>query len=165
MALIIHFGMNLLLVANAVRQFIHPVWQRPFMQIRRIFPLAFAVFVFIGLAWAAVADDSKATPVPGSVYGAVAFDQKTASWGLSDFSKDEDSAKKSAMKYCAERGKACEIVKTVHNSCASVASGNDGVVTWSDNPIRESAQETAVASCQKRAGNSCSIQRTVCYIP
>jgi Domain of unknown function (DUF4189) len=155
--------MNLLLVANAVRQLIHPVWQRPFMQIRRVFPFAFAVFMC--LAWAVVADDSKSTLVPISVYGAVAFDQKTGSWGLSDFSKDEDSAKKSAMKYCAEHGKACEVVESVHNSCASVASGNDGVVTWSDKPIRDNAQAAAVASCQKRAGNSCSIQRTVCYIP
>ena len=115
--------------------------------------------------------DNEPPPVKGA-YGAIAYDKTIGAWGMSDRSQDSKSAEASALKYCQKRGKDCEIVESISNTCAAVASGTGNRLGWAvaDNPRQ--AGIDAIETCAKSgsSGNPndhsrCFMQLYNCYSP
>lgn len=103
--------------------------------------------------------------VSGGPWGAVAYDKKSGAWGIADESPDRGTAKKSALGYCGQRGKDCDVVGTFKNTCVAVAVGTDGAMDWSDNDNVKQAGLDAIDKCTKKtkSGTRCFLNLWHCY--
>ncbi len=108
---------------------------------------------------------APASSVLAGSFGAVAHDEDTGAWGLSDFSPNQDSANRSALGFCGTYGPHCVIVASFSNTCAAVATGGKNIVGWAKDPNRDAAQKSAVSSCATKAKAPCSVRRSNCYLP
>jgi hypothetical protein len=99
-------------------------------------------------------------------YGAIAYDEKSGAWGMSDSMPDEHAAADSATVYCGQHGADCTVVETFHNDCGAVAQGDEGVVTWAKASTAEEAQDHALKACaDQKGGASCQAKLSNCYFP
>ncbi|MDX2028525.1 MAG: DUF4189 domain-containing protein [Alphaproteobacteria bacterium] len=111
-------------------------------------------------------NNNSAPRYVGGEYGAIAYDEDSGAYGMADASKDKDSAKKSAMRYCSKHGKNCEIVETFSNTCAAIARSVKGDVAWADDDDKRTAAEDAIKRCNRKADEkNCHITLMHCYAP
>ncbi len=101
-----------------------------------------------------------------NIYGAVAYDAGSGAYGISDAMPDENSARQSAMKYCATQGKNCKVVDTFIDTCVAVAHDTGGTMAgWDHDEDPEYAAEDALDACEEKApkGVKCVVGAEVCY--
>jgi hypothetical protein len=110
-------------------------------------------------------DDYTAPARADGSYGAVAYDENSGAYGLSDPSPDKSSAKSSAMAFCGQNGPNCKIVETFSNECAAIAQDNEGsIAAWATEPNETKAMQHAVEVCNKMNGKSlCHVGLSHCY--
>ena len=104
-------------------------------------------------------------PTKPSKYGAVAFDQKTSTYGYSSAQKSARLAKSVALTDCGLSE--CKITSTYANQCAALTWGNNGKSGWlyfHPNLNLDVAKEEALAECQSKGG-SCQIVMAECSLP
>ena len=111
-------------------------------------------------------EEEAPAPITGA-YGAIAYDKNTGAWGMADASKSKGDAKKSALKYCAARGKDCDIVESFSNSCSAVAAGTGNRFGWAvDKDVRQAGLD-AIKKCGELSGghdhSRCFLQIYHCY--
>lgn len=108
--------------------------------------------------------DAAMLPPVGN-YGAIAFDKKSGAWGMSDTSKDNMSAKKTALAYCKQHGDNCEIVESFSKSCAAIATGSGNRFGWGVNESPRQAALDAIKKCSVKnpTDNICFVQLYHCY--
>ena len=95
-------------------------------------------------------------------FGAIAFSKTTkdASWAL-DYETKND-AERAAIGHCEATNNAtdCEAINTFKNTCASLATGDEGFGSdWDDD--KAVADTKAVTACSKSSGN-CKVLVSVC---
>lgn len=98
-------------------------------------------------------------------FGAIAYDEDSGAYGLSDGSASEARAEKSAMKFCKKNGSGCKIVETFFDTCAAIAQDKAGSVAgWGVDENRKDAGKIALKSCGKKADDdTCYVALTHCF--
>ena len=100
-----------------------------------------------------------------NIFGALAYDPTTRAWGLSEPSRDKDSAAQAALNLCRPNGPHCTVMANYSNTCVSVAVGKDSVVAWAEGEAIDNAQDSARDACADKGGGKCSIKQSHCYFP
>jgi hypothetical protein len=108
----------------------------------------------------------EAPPSPGA-YGAIAYDQKTGSWGMASASQDKKSAEESALGYCKKYSADCKIVESFSKQCGAVATGTGNRIGWAvNNDVRQAGLD-AISKCgvdSKKDNSRCYLQLYHCYV-
>ncbi|HEY3738373.1 MAG TPA: DUF4189 domain-containing protein [Bryobacteraceae bacterium] len=95
------------------------------------------------------------------LWGAIAYSKPDGEFGWTIKWNTEAEAKKDAMARCVKTGKACEMWATFENSCGAVAADGN-IVTWGTANVQSSAEQRAVAECQKAGGRNCKVAVWAC---
>ncbi len=102
-------------------------------------------------------------PITGE-YGAIAYDEKTGAWGLSDPSQSRGDAKDSALGYCGKRGKDCEIVERFSKTCAAVASGTGNRFGYATDDNPRQAGLDAIKKCGDSGSSGKANDKSRCFL-
>lgn len=121
----------------------------------------------IGLAIASLVLASGVARAEG--YGAFAYDPMGA-YGWSNDAPNEEDAKTRALAQCQKYsgGGKCEVITTFKNQCAAIADTrrSSGHVGWAASSRLVDAQQGALDSCNKKAGEfSCGVLAWTCPMP
>ncbi len=98
---------------------------------------------------------------PSRKYGAIAYSRSSGTYGYSHDLGDEASAKKTALKYCAQNAKDCETIVWFYNNCAAVAADGN-TVSWGLDANASRAATKAVDQCTKEGGKKCAVKVSHC---
>lgn len=98
-------------------------------------------------------------------FGAIAYDEDSGAYGLSDGSPSEARAEKSALKFCRQNGSGCKVVETFSDTCAAIAQDKGGTVAgWGVDEDRKRAGKDALKTCGKKADDdTCYVAITHCF--
>jgi hypothetical protein len=105
---------------------------------------------------------SAAAPPALAGYGALAYDESTAKYGLSSNEETQGKAEDVARKICG--GDKCKIVfRTTARECGAIAVAESGNA-WGagKRPQRAGAELDAVQNCQKRTKVQCKVRSAEC---
>jgi hypothetical protein len=81
-------------------------------------------------------------------YGAIAYDQKTGSWGVAYNQGSQDRANASSLGECRKHAKDCGVVVRFWGElCAAYATGADKASGWGTGDTRAVAERNAVKAC------------------
>ncbi|MDR3450096.1 MAG: DUF4189 domain-containing protein [Alphaproteobacteria bacterium] len=105
------------------------------------------------------------TRCAGSAYGAIAYGEKSGSWGMSGVVPTALQARKDALDFCGQHGKDCKIALQVKNECAAVASGGKDIVVWAKADTLALARKAAQTDCIDKAGDACDLRHAQCFFP
>jgi hypothetical protein len=109
--------------------------------------LAAGCALALGLAFPPAAD---AQP-----YGAIAYDDKTGSWGAAYNQGSQDRANASALRECRKHAKDCGVVVRFWGEvCAAYATGADKASGWGTGDTHGAAERNAVKACNSQ-GRGC----------
>ena len=88
-------------------------------------------------------------------FGAIAYDQKTGSWGAAYNQGSQNRANASALGECGKHAKDCGVVVRFWGEvCAAYATGADKGSGWGTGDTRGVAERNAVTACN-REGRGC----------
>jgi hypothetical protein len=88
-------------------------------------------------------------------FGAIAYDQKTGSWGAAYNQGSQDRANTSALRECAKHAKGCDVVvRFWGETCAAYATGNGKAAGWGTGDTHGRAERNAVSACTSQ-GEGC----------
>jgi uncharacterized protein DUF4189 len=88
-------------------------------------------------------------------YGAIAYDDKTGSWGVAYNQPSQDRANSRALGECRKHAKGCEVaVRFWGETCAAYATGAGKAAGWGSGDSRAVAERNAVSACTSR-GKEC----------
>lgn len=111
-------------------------------------------------------NNSSASRRASGAYGAIAYDEDSAAYGLADSSPDKGSAHKSALHYCSKHGKNCHVVETFSETCAAIAQNVSGTVAWATHDNKKQVAEGALKRCNNKTdAHTCHIRLLHCYAP
>jgi hypothetical protein len=107
------------------------------------------------------------TPLPPPAiwadrWGAIAYDSKANTYGISVNQDDKAKAKKAAFSDCGTAN--CQIVLSYRNQCAALA-GAVGRMGYAGGPELNEAEASAVAKCAETGTSSCQILHSACSMP
>lgn len=88
------------------------------------------------------------------LWGAIAYNSKTGTYGYSVDVKTKREAETAAFRQC---GSDCDLIKTFRDACGVVAVGGKRV-TWETGASREIAETKALKKC----GDACSVKVWAC---
>lgn len=99
------------------------------------------------------------------VYGAIAYNVKTGSYGFSNSWDNREKAEKTALGYCSKYGKGCKSMVWFSNSCGAVAS--DGKkATWGQASSVPAAERQALDKCNEGFFKKhCEVKVSHCSFP
>jgi hypothetical protein len=88
-------------------------------------------------------------------YGAIAYDEKTGSWGAAYNETSQSRANTRALGECRKHGKGCDVVVRFWGElCAAYATGLDKAAGWGTGGTHQAAERNAVLACTKQ-GKGC----------
>ncbi len=109
-------------------------------------------------AVAALALIAPAANASGDMYGSLAYDSGSGSYGWAVDYHTQSEANKVALDQC---GSSCEVVMEFQNTCAAFATGAGTSYGWAYASTKEAAQSAAIGYCSER-GSGCSIKVWAC---
>jgi uncharacterized protein DUF4189 len=81
-------------------------------------------------------------------YGAIAYDEKTGSWGASYNQASQERANASALGECRKHAKGCDVVvRFWGETCAAYATGAGKAAGWGTGDSHGAAERNAVSAC------------------
>src|SRR5437762_994239 len=88
-------------------------------------------------------------------YGAIAYDDKTGSWGAAYNQGSQDRANASALRECGKHAKDCGVVvRFWGETCAAYATGAGKAAGWGTGATHGTAERNAVTACNGK-GRAC----------
>src|SRR2546423_1515697 len=88
-------------------------------------------------------------------YGAIAYDEKTGSWGVSYNETSQGRANARALGECRKHAKGCDVVVRFWGElCAAYATGNGKAAGWGTGDTHGRAERNAVSACTSQ-GEGC----------
>ncbi len=94
-------------------------------------------------------------------YGAIAYGRESGAYGYSYDFDDPQSAEKEAMSTCSASGDDCQVVFDFWNTCAAIAADGD-IVAFGLDANQDTAQDQALAACEKDGGSQCEVKAWSC---
>jgi len=106
----------------------------------------------VGLLLLALAFPRTADAQP---YGAIAYDEKTGSWGISYNETSQGRANAQALGECRKHAKGCDVVVRFWGElCAAYATGAGSAAGWGTGDSHGVAERNAVSACSAK-GKRC----------
>jgi uncharacterized protein DUF4189 len=103
---------------------------------------------------------------PTVSYGAIAYGAKSTAYGYSFDERSSRDADRKALANCQPNGNDCKVVTSISNSCAAVAAiESKGVFSTGSGGTEESAESSALKSCERDHGKGCEIEVWTCAKP
>ena len=98
-------------------------------------------------------------------YGAIAYDDKTGSWGASYNEGSQERANARALGECRKHARDCGVVvRFWGEQCAAYATGAGTAAGWGTGDTHGAAERSAVAACNSQ-GRGCEARVWSCNAP